>query len=303
MLIKRFENITQYDLTSYFEKMSKFFKNDYYSIVAYYSGDIEKLDNDIIAKYDELITEAHKIDAIVNNFAYLLDNIDFWELVDTLSDFYIKLQTISKLPKYLRSSRTDFNFKSGYAHSYNLSNESLEQVSKNIKQDTDWDNDWTKIALNNKLLEIDYTVNNNPNITIYQEKFVKDFVTSVFDIMVGERIYGRDIDKSFLFENDDIKVLNYKETVFQTVNILSSLLKGHIPEYPELGIPSGLYTGSNIGSFIYASISLDMQKIFLTDDLFVNFTIKQINHEEDKIFIKFEVETKLKMLIEAQSIL
>ena len=119
----------------------------------------------------------------------------------------------------------------------------------------------------------------------------------MIDNTVGEKIYGRDIKKKLTFEDDDLKSLDYKETVNQTVEILASLNKGDIPEYREIGIPIGLYKGSNFSRLNYSSIVRELNKNFSTDDLFSNFNVLEMEYKEGDLYIKYEVNTKYELVI------
>ncbi|HNQ20071.1 MAG TPA: hypothetical protein PKI46_03305, partial [Bacteroidales bacterium] len=229
--------------------------------------------------------------------------VDFWELFEFFEDIRTKLQTISKLSKYLRSSRTDYNFSTGFAHPYTTSNEqTLEQISSNILNDKDSDNDWLKISMSNDLTEVEYDIDGGEDIILYREKFAQNFVTSVIDNMVGEKIYGLDIQRKLEFSNDDLKVLPYKETVFQTVEILSNLRKGDIPEFSYIGVNQKLYVGSNIANLAYSALIRELNRVFQTDNLFINFKVLEIKIEQDTYILKFQVETKYKMLIESTTV-
>ena len=181
--------------------------------------------------------------------------------------------------------------------------QTMESISQNILQDLDSDDDWTKIAIQNDLKEVDWDIDGGTKLTLFREKFIQNFVTSVIDNMVGENIYGLDIQKKFEFLDDDLKVLNYKDTVFQTVNILANLKKGDIPEFKSLGVNAGLYVGSNIANLAYGSIVREITKTFASDDLFINFQIKEIKLKEDSFFINFQVETKYKLLVQSTALI
>ena len=298
-----FESMTKFPLKQYLDNCEDFFKYGYPNIAAFFNGSISKVNIKYVKQHKELLLQANRLNDQFKNHSSRFDSVGYWELIDFLDDIRTKLQTTSKLSKYLRSSRTDFNFQKGFAHTYITGSEqTLEDISENVLRDNNSNDDWSNIAITNDLLEVQYDTDGGKGLILYKEFFVNDFVTSVIDNMIDEKIYGLDIQKKFEFEDDDLKVLKYKETVYQTVKILSNLSKGDIPEFKQLGIDKGLYVGSNLGSLAFPSIIREMTKVFKTDDLFSSFEVTDIHIEEDGFYLEFKVDTKYKLLINSTTL-
>ena len=84
---------------------------------------------------------------------------------------------------------------------------------------------------------------------------------------------------------------------------MSGLAKGDIPQYPILGVDKSLYVGSNIGMMSYSAVARELEKSFSTDDLFINFSITDIELIEDAFKLKYSVDTKYKMIVENTAII
>lgn len=295
----KFEEITKMDLLSYFKEAEDFFKNGYVQMSDYYNGTINKVDTSNIKLLNKLLYKSEKVSEQFKTNKQKFQTVDFWELLDFCEVIRTKLQTTKNLAKFLRSSRTDFAFSSGFAYDYITGNQqTLESISSKVLDDTDSENDWVKIALENDLKEAEYDIDGGSNLKLYREKFLGNFVTGIIDIIDGESIYGKDVYRKISFEDNDLLILSYKDTVFQTVEILSGLKQGDIPEFPALGVNEGMYVGSNLAGMAYSTIVRELKKVFASDDLFVNFKVNKITQKEDFLEISFQVETKYGLLIE-----
>jgi len=302
--IVNFEQLTKYKLTTFIDDSAEFLKTGFPTIAEFFNGTIDVVDSKILNEHKKLLKEADVVIQVFKSNAQKLETAEYWFLLEFVEDIRTKLQTCSKLSKILRSSRVDFSFSTGFAHPYLLGDgQTLENVSNDVLRDADSENDWTKIAMSNDLMEADWNVNEGKQLTLYYEKFQRDIVTSFVDNLVGEKIYGKDIDRKITFEYDDLKVLSYKDTVYQCVSIMSNLKQGDIPEYPSLGVNSSLYVGSNIANLQYAAIIRELTRVFSTDDLFINFNVTEIKLVEDSYYVKFEVGTKYQLVIEQSAVL
>ena len=296
--ILNFEKLTKFPLVKYFDDVDIFFKIGFVNISNFYSGRIDKINTKYVDDLFELIKRSSSLSEVFKNNKNKLQTVDYWELIEYIEEIRSKLYTAKNIDKYLRSSRSDNGFNSGYKHNYVLDNsETFEDISLNVLGDKDYDNSWSKIALDNDLKENQYNTSGNKNITIYKEMLVVGLVTSVVDNMQDKKIYGKDIKNKFKYDNDDLVVLNYDDTLTQTINIYSNLSTGDIPQFRSLGINKKLYVGSNVGEFSYSSVIRDFKKTFLNDDLFKEVNVTLIKLEQDNFYFEYNVLTKLGDLI------
>lgn len=296
--IEIFQNKTNFPLADFLVEANSFFSNEFNDIVNFYSGNKNTLDRSQIKKLNSLSEKAIYLQRIFRDNKNKFNTVDFWELLDIIEDIKVKLSTSQNMSKYLRSTiNNSVDKKNGFVFDTILENqETLEDINLKKLKNT-YEEDWFDIALENDLKEIDWDISGGKELKLRKKIFQSDLVTSMIDNTVGEKIYGRDIKKKLTFEDDDLKSLDYKETVNQTVEILASLNKGDIPEYREIGIPIGLYKGSNFSRLNYSSIVRELNKNFSTDDLFSNFNVLEMEYKEGDLYIKYEVNTKYELVI------
>ena len=296
--IEIFQNKTKFPLADFLVEANSFFSNEFNDIVNFYNGNKNTLDRSQIKKLNSLSEKALYLQRIFRDNKSKFNTVDFWELLDIIEDIKVKLSTSQNMSKYLRSTiNNSLDKNNGFVFDTVLENqETLEDVNLKKLKNT-YEEDWFDIALENDLKEIDWDISGGKELKLRKKIFQSDLVTSMIDNTVGEKIYGRDIKKKLTFENDDLKSLDYKETVNQTVEILASLNKGDIPEYREIGIPIGLYKGSNFSRLNYSSIVRELNKNFSTDDLFSNFNVLEMEYKEGDLYIKYEVNTKYELVI------
>jgi hypothetical protein len=289
-----FENKTNFQLLQFLVEVKLFFSINYPKINNFYSGRTQFIEKSNFKILDNLLRRSEDCTEVFSKNKNLFNRAYFWEILDSVEDIKIKLQTTKNLSKFLRSSIINSSNKSGVAIPVKMNkNETLEDVSKKILNSTDPDNDWVEIALQNDLKEENWDIDGGTNILVRKNIFQSDLVTTFIDNSIGNKIYGKDLDKEMKFENNDLKVLDHRETVYQTVEILSSISRGDIPEFRNLGIDPKVYKGSNYSQLNAASISNQLRKNFDTDDLFKDFEIIEIKLLQGDIFIEFQVNTKI----------
>ena len=294
----KFFKITNYDLGSFVFRAKDFFGTSLPIISAFYSGKSKYLDKKHLKELNLLGEESVKILAIFKNFSKTLDTCDFWMLLDGIEDIRTHIQYVQNLPKYLRSSYIKGKVKAGYNYQYTMSaNETLEDIAIDQLGSANFHNKAQEIAIDNDLREIDWDIDGGTQIQLTDTSFQMALVTSMIDYTIGDRIYGKDIDRLLTFQNDDLKVLGYKDTVYQTVDILCQLKKRDVPEYPWLGTNGNYWTGSNLAMTNLPIIGKELEKIFKTDDLFKNFKMRNVNYKDGDVFIEFEVSTKRDLVI------
>lgn len=296
--IEIFQNKTNFRLAEFLVEANSFFSNEFNDIVNFYSGNKNTLDRSQIKTLTSLYEKSLYLQKIFRDNKFQFNTVDFWELLDIVEDIKVKLSTTKNMSKYLRSTiRNSLDKKNGFVFETILENqETLEDVSIN-KLKNSFEEDWFDIALENDLKEIDWDISGGKELKLRKMVFQSDLVTSMIDNTISDRIYGRDISKKLTYEDDDLKSLNYKETVNQTVEILASLNKGDIPEYREIGIPTSLYKGSNFSQLNYSSIVRELNKNFSTDDLFYGFNVLEMEYKDGDLYIKYEVNTKYELVI------
>lgn len=293
--INRFSSILGYNIEIYMDLYSYFLQNNYPFIYRYFTEPDFQVDSNSFSFLDNMLAESVKIANILKIHKSVFNRVDDWELMDYIENIQIKLQTISQTSKYTRSPKSKNSWRTiGIAVEHYLeSHETLEQVQYNNYGDVDFGNRWVNIAFENNLTEQDYGADINPKVTINKSiEFQKGFkIKSIVDNLVGTKLYGRDIYKKLTFLNNDILVLNYNDTVIQSISILIALKKGDVPEFPKFGIDANLGIGSNQNIFQYKQLIMQLTEVFLSDDSLVNFHVKNYVYENGDVFITYNVGT------------
>ena len=121
------------------------------------------------------------------------------------------------------------------------------------------------------------------------------FINGIVDnIDSADKTYGLDIDQIIKFSNDDLNVLGYKDTMFQSVSILTNLQKGDDPAFPDRGIDVKSVVGqnSNLAGIAYPIIFRQLAANFATDDSLKSFSITDVKKNVEVTEIQFQVETR-----------
>lgn len=285
----------KYNIENYLDLYRYFITDNLSHITEYYKNSDEEPDYQSFDFLDRLIKQSEIIEGLIrinrNNFTRL----DEWNLVEFIDEIKIKLKSISNSSKWLRSSKTLNTWRGAILQTdYVLEDEeTLESVSSQVNGELTSQDDWVRIAIENDISEFDYGVQSNKKINITKKIFSSPnyFLNSVVDNLKNEKLYGLDFDVKITFENDDIKTLDYEQTVRQSALVLVNLKKGDIPEYPSLGVDQKVCIGSNIGSVLFSSIKRQLQETFRTDDSIRNFSINDISYENGDLTIKYSVDT------------
>ena len=292
-IVSRFEEVTRFSLSTYFNRYVDFISIDRGNILDYYSGKLKRPNQRSFDRLTALMKDAEKINSLIDIHRDRLRDAEYWELIDLLSQVEESLNTISNASKWLRSIITKNNFNPEVEISSVLNQmQTVENLSKSLGSNNS-DNDWVKIALRNDLREEDYNTEGGVSLAVSFRNRLSIDVRSVVDNIDDEKIYGIDLSRKIAFEDNDLKALSYKETIVQAVNILSGLRQGHTPEFPQNGIQSSLVVGSNRMSVPYPVLFRQFYATFKKDDTLKSLSVKRIESDQDSISIDFEIETRL----------
>jgi len=224
--------------------------------------------------------------------------MDFWNLIEFFDEIDTRLKVIDKLDKFLRSVRYDGHNETSFATEYMATDfDTPESIA--AKDRIDPQNDWIDIYIKNRKLETDYRAEEGGyNLTLGRQNLTQFNIESVVDNLIGDRVYGIDFDREFLFEDDDIKILTPRQTFVQSVDVLAFLKRADIPEYFQLGVEPDLTVGSNLGAISAPFITRQLQDSFSTDDTMLGFKVNDIKIEGTSVFIKYQVESFFNFITE-----
>jgi hypothetical protein len=300
MIAKEFKIISGgYEIESFIKGIERFFEEDWDNITNYYSGKLKSINSEPFTRFQKLKTELTTIFSLIQGnkaklkFTYWIDFIDWIEEIDN------KFSTLTNINKWARSSQTSFGYSPYTITSYQISSgETLEAINRKFGG-----SDWMKIAIDNGLREIDYGIEGGELLNLKFRNSVSNLkIESVVDIMVGDRVYGKDLNRYFSWDRTkkDLSALTPRETLFQTIEILLNHKKNDHPDYPFTGLQSSVAIGSNRNLLNFPIIGRQLTENFSSDDTLKNFKMVELKIKEDNLLISFSVETRLGELITAE---
>lgn len=290
---EKFKNITGYDISTYFDMFTDFVANYYQNVIDYYSGN-GAINQDSILALNKLDSETRKVSNMFDsNSRNMNQTMEFWDLLERFENVKVKVNTIKNSSKWLRSSIEKGNYTGGVSFNYIQSQgEFFENIANKVGYN-DPQNQWANIALNNNVIEEDYTKDGGCKMSLTLQNNAVVFIDSVVDNLTGKKIYGKDLNKEVLFENGDLKVLGYDDTIKQSFDILLSTTKGSVPQFPLDGIDKSAFVGQNLNSVAFPSIFRQLVQLFRKDDTFKDISILNVIQEEDAMLIELSVKTRL----------
>ena len=288
--IQKFKDTTRYDLDNYINVWLDFVDGYYQNLIDYFKGTSNNLKQDTIKKLADLIRERNIVDNVLSNYSEKLERQDFWNLVEYLDDIGNRISYISKISKFLRSAKYEGFNEDTLTIEHSMADYETPDIIAQQRQNPK--DEWVDIFVKNNVTELDYKAEvGGLNLRLGKKGVKNIFLNSVIDNLVGDNIYGKDIDANFVFEDNDLKVLSPRNTVKQSVAILSKIGKGDIPEFPEMGISKDLQIGSNLGVVSVPFITRELRESFATDDTLVSFDVTDVSIEGSALYLEFEVQT------------
>jgi hypothetical protein len=279
--------VTGYDIQVFFQNFTIFSNNYYPQIIRFYNGD--DIDRSAFNFFDELKKESNTIESLIDQNAHSFNNTDFWQIEDIFSNIQGRLSTVDAMSKWQRSSRLN-RYSSSISIDYIQSqNQTLEDISR--RSGSNNSENWTNIALDNQIIEEDYTMNGGKLLKLTFNNNLNFNLSNIVDNLSSDNLYGKDLSKEFSIEDDDLVCKIGKDAVEQTFGTILETVKGGIPEFPDDGIPDYLFSGNqNVLQYpiLFRSISSMLKK----DDRFNALEILDITKDQDNVFIKLQTSVK-----------
>lgn len=275
-----------------------FLEIEYVDIVKYFEGNIQNITSEPFKIFDDLQKQLKELYVVFESYSNQMIDSRWYELLSQLEEIDNRFATLRNMHKWARSSATNFAFSPNIIVDYTLGNlESLESVAKNVLQEIDSEDSWVDIAALNNLTEEDYSVDTNTKISLRLSNTINLGIklNSVVDSISGKSVYGKDLDKLIQYDSttEDFKVLDFDDTMLQTVEILINLKKNNNPDFPTLGLQSQAVVGSNRALMNFPVINRQLAETFASDDTLKGFVVKSMNVDQDNLSVDFEVLTRL----------
>jgi hypothetical protein len=303
-LIYRFDKIIGVSFERFLKSSQEFFTNHYQPLYDFFSGNSDSLPKESFKKLKELDNQREVIQNSFLTKSFKLNEYEFWEIVDMVEEISTKISTTLKLDKWLRSVNTSLSYNNGTSFKYMLrNNQSVDSAVRYNMGDVDEEvvND---LMIKNSLQERDLPIEGGVEINIFtsQSNSSVTNVSTVIDNPLGKKIYGKDLQKHIEWDtdNNDLKVLDYDQTLQQTINIMGSLQKSSVPEFEEIGFD--YFAGKTIGSLSKPLLIRQLNEIFAQDDIFVGIEVTEMKFIQDGIYVKYNITTVLNNVIKNQEI-
>jgi len=297
-----FKSITRFDIQTYFDEFASFVLTDYQKIIDFYSNGAA-IPSSTISTLKDLNSQMLQINDLFSLYNDRLSagTSEVWELLDYFEQTKVTLFTIINSARWMRSTKNVLQSNAVDQNYILRQGENFEQLATEVGYG-DPDNDWSKIALNNNVIEEDYTFEGGNKLKI---SFVNDlsyFVNTVIDSISGIKMYGLDMDQAWVFEGNDFKVLTYKDTIQQQTTILVGLVQGNVPEFPQDGISKDIL-GGNVNAIQYPSLLRQQSAVFEKDNRYKSIAINKIETQSESLIMEMTVVTKLDEILNENLVL
>lgn len=291
-IIIEFERVTKYPLVNFLSKYLYFLSNSYTQVDKYYSGEIREIDNKHLALLSELTSDCKNVIAQFHNFSNKFSNCGYWELMDWIDDLNNSLEKINKLPKFKKTTLTKYGYQPYMEISENIGGyRTMEDVSNSVKGNNIDNSDWIGLMHTNDLNEYDWEIDELSPVKLLINNKSDIVVTTILDMPIGNRIYGKDIARKITFKDNDFSLVEYEKNIEQKCDILLELNRGDVPEDMLFGKNISLLGGSS-SQFSYPEIVNNIQNNFMQNDLFEYVNIKGFDLNNGNMTVIVEIKTK-----------
>ena len=288
--LETFRQITGYDITIFFMSYQTFVADNYQDIVDYYNGSDRVAAS--FAALASLDAEVKMIEPLINLNRERFVTIDAWMIVDAYSDIIVALSTLNNMSRWARSSRTTQFDALVRIDRVSRQGVTFETEVRDLGY-TDSQNDWARIVIENDIIEEDYTPAGGTMFSVTLRNNANFNIPNIVDNLQGENVYGKDINRVFEFENNDLKTVEFSDALRQTVDTILRTRKGSIPEFPEDGIEDAVI-GTNVNTIQYPTIFRNLLNVFRKDARFVDVNLLDLFRENESVIMKLEVRAILK---------
>lgn len=298
-ILDKFKNLTNIDLKNFYIEVLDFFDNYNNEILDYYTIYNYDYPTEAFSKYKSLVKN---FEIILSKFVFYkgnFDNIEAWQIIENLDTLKLKLDSVEAYPRLYRVNFIkQQNGTNEIYETYVLkSHESLESIA------TEYNQNILDLRQINNLKEEDYTDKGGKKIilksSIASNIEIGDNEETVFDILVGKNLLGKDFPSYFNIDEDieDLETLSPEQTFINSVQNLFTLKQGGIPEYPNFGIDKNIIsdmTKAN-GGISFPILCRQLSIALESDDTILTFSIEDIELDEQKdaYIIKASVQNRL----------
>lgn len=298
-ILEHFFSLSKFDIQSFLERSLNFFRDDYILVINYYKGQEKEIPITSFERLQELVKECRTVLQLFQQHSKQMKNVEWWDLLEQVENIDSRLMTLLQASKWLRSSIGGNSFSKRRQVEVTLQqNQSLERLVRDVLNSQNSEDSWVSVALENQLEEEDYSLEGGNLLNLPITSNISTIqVNSVVDVIQGKSIYGKDIDKRLIFSTTDsegdLEVLDYDDTIKQSVEILIDLKRGDNPDLVSSGLQKGVVVGGNRSLLNFPVITRQFSEVFATDDTLKDFKIEELSFENDNLIMSFRISTRL----------
>lgn len=290
MIIDDFDKITGLDFNAYLSRFKYFVEKHVPVIVGFYKGTYAHLSHDVYTELNALKTESKRYTEAILKHSHRFDNAEYWEIAEVIDEMAIRLKTIERTPRWVRSTFASLDKNTNTEVDVNLpSMTTLEELAARSGYE-DPQNSWVSIAMRNDLDEEDYTPDGGNLLNVNLAGGNSVIINDVVDVMSGDNAYGKDIYRVMTFENDDLVTVEGEACMIQCYEVLIGMQRGSVPEFPEMGI--GEVLAGNIAAFAYPTILRQVHRTMYRDDSVESVGINKFDTDGDAVIMDIFIESK-----------
>lgn len=279
--LDKFQQVTGYDIRSFFQSYVDFVNNYYSSIVDYYQGG--DMNGEAFQAMNNILKEISIIEPLFKLHETTLDDISMWDILDMFSEIQTKMLTIRNSDRWMRSARLNRTNTLQMKRQLRMG-ESFEVVSQDI-EDENPDDDWVNIVTPQYITEEQYEDREGSNNFYVNLKTTgNNNIETLVDTLVEDNILGKDFSTSFDFVDNDIEVVQHDESLEQALDIILKSVAGCVPEYKDYGLPEN-YIGTTINAIQYPAIFKSLMNMFQRDGRWKSCELLEVTRQEDAVFL------------------
>lgn len=299
-IVIEFEQVTKYPLLDFMREYRDFMKYSYGAIERYFSGAVESIDNSHINALKKITRDTQDVLQQFKNFANKFEKCGYWELMDFIDELNTTMEKINKLPKFKRTVLS----KRGYTNNVETQStvggfRTIDDVANAVNSRNSDNFGWVDLMLNNDMDEVDWEIDKLSGVNVYYNKR-KINVTTIIDMPVGKKVYGKDFNRKLAFANNDFELVSEEANIEQKCDIILSLKQGDVPENMLFGV-NPFFLGGNVASYNILEIVRQIHASFQQNDLFESAYVTDIKYDEaGNLLIAVNIKTKYEYSIEKQ---
>ena len=294
-----FRSVTSFDLEEYYSLFFNFTNNHRENVEQFFSGEQLTKNQQSFRIFQQLKNETSRLLNAFELNAKNLITVNYFQIMDQVSDISSFLQILSNYPKYQRTTLTNGNYSRRIKIKVNQSlNQSLEQISESVALNDNFQDDWARIAISNKATEEATKVDDLTILNVELGDADNFVIQTVFTgIQSIEDTYGKDINSLLLFEQNDFQALNPQQTIIQVGENLLGMIQGDDPYNPNVGINRNLL-GQSVAGLVYDILINNIISSFQTDDSFSSVQVTNIQVEQDVLNVFVEARDQTQNVIQ-----